>query len=174
MIRKKTPLEYALYLVQLRDRTENEMRKKMAQKGIDSTEIEKTIVWLKDNHFLDDERFVENFVRSKTNDERTGKRKIEQKLYQLGIAKELIEKNLSSTDSNLEFEKAKELAEKWLKKQQGRYSSSPEGDPLGRGEKFGSSRKASNNSYQRLGQYLAGRGFEIDVIKEVLREIFNK
>jgi len=147
---KKTPLEYALYLVQLRDRTENEMLKKMTQKGIDSAEIQKTIIWLKDKHFVDDERFVENYVRSKTNDERIGKRKIEQKLYQLGVSKELIGKYLSDTDPNTEYEKAKELADKWLFKK-------------GRNEK----------SYEQIGRHLAGKGFEIDTIKEVLHQILK-
>lgn len=147
---KKTPLEYALYLVQIRDRTESEIRKKMTEKSVDKTEMEKTIQWLKDKKFIDDERFVQNYIRNKKDDLRSGRRKVEQKLYHLGVSRDLIEAYLSSIDPESEYEKAKEIGIKWIQKN-----------------------SQKEKKYEKLGRFLAGRGYDLDVVKQVLAGILK-
>ncbi len=146
---KKKPLEYALYLLELRDRTEGEIRQKMSMKKYEPAEIEKTVKFLKEKDFIDDERFVRNFVRNKQEFGSTGKYKIRQKLIQLRVGPELIEQNLNEIDTRDELNRATELAKNWLAKQK---SILPE------------------KRYEKLGRYLVSRGFEWEVVKTVLGE----
>lgn len=149
---KKKPLEYALYLLELRDRTEGEIRQKMGMKKYEVAEIDEAIKFLKEKDFIDDERFVKNFIRSKQEFSSAGKYKIRQKLIQLRVAPELIEESLNQIDSDSEKERATELAKNWLTKQN---SIPPE------------------KRYEKLGRYLVSRGFEWEIIKEVLDEVLK-
>jgi regulatory protein len=138
----------------MRDRTIAEIRDKMKQKEYLPEEIEKTVNTLIEKNFLDDERFVINFIRSREDSLRSGKRKIITKLYTLGVPKEIIQNHTSDIEPENEFEKALELGQKWLVR------------------KRNSSRQGSNdNLYQKLGAHLVGKGYEIDIVKKVLGEL---
>lgn len=150
---KKKPLEYALYLLELRDRTEGEIREKMKRKGYESGEIEDTVTFLKDKDFINDERFVRNFIQNKQSFGTTGKYKIRQKLMLLHLDHTLIEENLKETDPEAERERALELAHDWMKK---KSSIPPE------------------KRYEKLGRYLIARGFEIDIVKSILSEVLTR
>ena len=145
---KKTPLQYALDLVSMRDRTEGELRKKMRDKKIEPLEIEKSIKFLREKHFLDDARFVSNFVASSKRQGRFGKRRIFQKLKILGVNKELLEEAWRDLDEDSEEERAKEAASKWLSK-----------------------KGSVDNFKEKLFRHLIGRGFDYDVIKKATREL---
>ncbi len=145
---KKSPLQYALDLVALRDRTEFEIKNKMTEKQYLGEEIIKTIEWLKDKKFINDERFVDNYVKDQCSLGRNGFYKIKFKLYSLGISKELIEKYCNEIDLDNEQNRAKELADKWLIKNE-----------------------SKDNKYDKLGRFLVGRGFEINIVREVLKQV---
>lgn len=147
---KRTPLEYSLYLLQLRDRTEAEIRKKMKVKEFLAEDIEKTIKWLKEKDFINDERFVQRLVESQKSKIESGKRKIIFKMYKLGLNKELIDQYSGKVEVESELEKAEELAGRWLAKN-----------------------AEKDKKYERLGRHLAGKGYEIDVIKEVLSKVIK-
>jgi len=134
----------------LRDRTEAEIRKKMKEKGFLAEEIEKTVRWLKEKDFINDEKFAKRLVESQKSKVESGKRKVVFKMYKLGISKELIDKYSGDIVPEDELEKAKELAEKWLKKNTDK-----------------------DNKYQKLGSHLAGKGYEIDIVKQVLSEVLK-
>lgn len=142
---RKSPLQYALDLVALRDRTEFEIKKKMGEKKFSEEEIIKTIGWLKDKKFLDDEKFADHYIKAQCSIARNGLYKIKFKLHSLGISKELIERYASQIDSDSELNRARELADKWLVKNINK-----------------------DNKYEKLGRFLIGRGFEINVVREVL------
>lgn len=142
---KKSPLQYALDMVALRDRTEFEINKKMSEKGFAPEEIIKTIKWLKDKKFIDDEKFADNYVKSQCRIGRNGLFKIKYKLQTLGINKELINKYANCVDIENEQSRATELASKWM-------------------IKYGHKEK----KYDKLGRFLIGRGFSIDIVKNVL------
>ncbi|MFA7253055.1 MAG: regulatory protein RecX [Patescibacteria group bacterium] len=148
---KKSPLQYALDLIAMRDRTVAEIRKKMKEKEFLPEDIEATVQNLIDKKFLDDERFVENFIRSKQLGGKSGIFKIKFKLINLGINKDLIEKYLND-DEEWQYNNARELAENWLEKKQSV-------EPAKR--------------YGRLGNFLAARGFSLSVIKKVLNELLK-
>lgn len=148
---KKKPLEYALYLLELRDRTESEIRNKMRMKKYDQADIETAIKFLSEKDFINDKRFVENYIQNKQEFGAVGKYKIRQKLILLGLDQKLIEENLVKINSESEFDHAHELAQNWLKKHQ-----------------------KDEKTYQKLGSFLARKGFEIDIVKEVLAETLKK
>lgn len=145
----KKPLEYALFLLSIRDRTKGEIRQKMREKKYEESEIEETVRFLIQNSFLDDDRFVKNLLKSERA-KSMGKFKLRQRLINLHFENETINQALSQLDS--EYEKALDLAKKWKAKK----------PDLER-----------QKMYEKLGRFLAGRGFEIDVVKKVLGEILN-
>ena len=149
---KKKPLEYALYLLELRDRTEGEIRQKMSMKKYEPVEIEETVKFLKAKDFINDERFVKNYIANKQAFGTTGKYKIRQKLMLLRLDPKLIEENIAETNPEDEKIRATELATSWLAK---KISIPPE------------------KRYEKLGHFLVSRGFEIDIIKNVLQELLK-
>ena len=82
----------------------------------------------------------------------TNKNKIKQNLYNKGIEKSIIETAIDDIDTDKEFENALYLGKK-------RYERLKNED----------SRKA----YQKIGNHLAYKGFNYDIIKKVLNKLFN-
>jgi len=145
---KKTPLEYAMNLIRMRDRSEGEIRQKMRLKGFFAEEIEETVGFLKERKFVDDLRFVDNYVASQCRQKISGRNKMRFRLRGLNVAEDLIEKSLGQIKLEDEIETAKALAQKWLSKN---------------GE--------SGYNKDKLGRFLAGRGFGYDVISRLFLEI---
>ena len=54
--------QYALFLLNLRLRTEGEMREKMQQRGYDTEVIDSTAAQLIDEKLIDDQRYIEIFI----------------------------------------------------------------------------------------------------------------
>lgn len=145
---KLKPLEYALYLLKLRDRSAGEIRHKMAVKGCDKDKIEEVILFLTDKKFLDDKKFAKNFIKNQLIIRPQGKYRLGQKLKQLYVDPKTIEDALAQIDTEEERNSAKELAERWLAR-----------------------RKDVDKKYEKLGQYLASRGFNYEIIKKILQNI---
>lgn len=100
----------ALHLLTAMDRTEANLREKLQTSYCEET-VETAIEYVKSFGYLDDERFVKNYIESKS---RTKSRKqIEQELvYNKGLSKETVQKG---------FEKAEladitEVIEKYMQK----------------------------------------------------------
>jgi regulatory protein len=144
----KPPFQYALDLIKIRDRSEFEIKKKMKDKDFLPEEIKKTLSFLVEKKFIDDRRFTEIYVRSQRSIGRNGKIKIRLKLKTFGISDELINEYLN-TDSgvNNDSENANDAAEKWLRTK-----------PNVPKEKI----------KEKLFRHLVGRGFEYEIIKEVI------
>lgn len=149
---KYSPLQYALNLLKMRDRTVGEIKNKMKLKGFETEEIDKTIIFLQEKDFLDDEKFVTNFIRNRQEFGSAGKYKIKFKLEQLKVDKKLIEERLLDIDSESEKDRAMILAQNWMEKKK---SVLPE------------------KKYEKLGRFLAGKGFEVGVIREVLAVVLK-
>ena len=146
-------LQYALNLLKLRDRTVGEIKDKMKQKGFENSDIIKAVEFLKDKDFINDERFVINYIRSKQSFGSAGKYKIKFKLEQLKVDRELIGRKLSEISPDDEESRAKELARNWLSKKQ----SVP-----------------AEKRYEKLGRFLIARGFEISIVRRALEDILKK
>lgn len=95
------------------DRSELEVRRKMAQLLVPESERDNLMQQLKEDKFVDDERFTESFIRGKVNQKRWGRIKIRAELQQHGIASDLISRKLAEIDEERYFGNLRCLAEKW-------------------------------------------------------------
>jgi len=145
--KKLKPLEYAFYLLKLRDRSIGEMREKMERKEYTEQEIKETVDFLVEKDFLDDERFTRNFVRYKKEIKPVGRYWLLNKLREKKIDNEIIEKVLSENlDEKTEVE---EIAKIWLSRNKN---------------------LSKEKVYQKLSRYLISRGFDWEIVKEIIRE----
>ena len=79
----------AMYLLQRQDRSESQLRDKLMQSDFTEEEIQDAITYVKDFHYLDDERFARNYVRY--SGMHKSKQKLKIALMQKGISRELIQ-----------------------------------------------------------------------------------
>ncbi|NCP67738.1 regulatory protein RecX [Candidatus Peregrinibacteria bacterium] len=152
-MRKKLSLkDYALWLLGAREYSVARLRQKCTEKYPEQLEeIEILINNFVQNKFLDDERFCEVMIRSEIR-KGNGKSKILQKLMQKGVSSDLAKTQCDALIENTDlFDPAWTLAEK---------------------KKIQIDRKYPDLSdfekKQKVTQYLAGRGYSFDLIKEVL------
>lgn len=132
---KLSSLKYALWLLERRDYSTQDITQKLQRKEYPSEEIEKTLEKLQELKFLDDDRFTARFVENQHARGNVGNRMIYLKLLKKGINKEIIKKYLTTSDPD----SISETALKWIKKQ---------------------AKREVANKKAKLFSYLVGRGFE--------------
>lgn len=135
-------LKYALNVLNRRDYTEFEMVTKLKRRNIHEDVVLNVVQYLKDRTFLNDERFVENFIYFKLNNG-YGKKKIEYDLKGKGIDERLIYKGLENVD---ELQSAKGIFEKKLQLLKNR-----------------------ENKREKLYSFLLRRGYSYETIKKLLK-----
>ena len=141
----------ALKFLSYRPRSEKEIRDKLKKKKASEETINKIILRLKENNFINDEEFVRWWIEQRTNFKPRSLRLIKMELKQKGIGQELIEETIVHLPSTIDdLESAKKLIEKRLP----RYKN------LSREEKF-----------QKIARFLSSKGFSYDIIKEIFKEI---
>lgn len=82
---------YALFLLNLRLRTEQEIRYKMQGRGYNSAVIEEVLQRLKSNSYIDDEKFVEALVESFKRYKNFGYYIIQKKLMEKHVPRKLVD-----------------------------------------------------------------------------------
>lgn len=87
---------YALKLIEIRDRTEKELRTKMSEKGYDEETIENEISFLKEYGYINDSRYTERFIADAINLKKWGKGRIRTELLRKGIDREILENMLEN------------------------------------------------------------------------------
>ena len=122
------------------------------KKVSDESIVEEVIEFLKGYKLINDNLLAEKIVHDNMNLSKFGKNKIKQNLYNKGIAASDIQDAISQIDPDEEYENAKYLAEKRLKRLKG---------------------EDKNKINQKIYQHLAYKGFNYDIIKRVLRELLN-
>ena len=95
------------------DRSEAEVRRKMAQLLVPAEEREALMERLKEERFVDDGRFAESFIRGKVNQKRWGRAKIRAELQLHGISAAVISEKMAEMDEERYIENLRYLAEKW-------------------------------------------------------------
>jgi regulatory protein len=145
---KKTPLEYAMNLLKVRDRSEGEMRQKMKLRGYFLEEIESAVDFLKQKKFLDDSKFVHNYVDSQRRQGQAGRFKIRCRLKGFNLADDLVEEALSNISDEEELQAARSLAAQWVLR-----------------------KKDKELSSDKLGRFLLGRGFNYGIVIKVLESL---
>jgi regulatory protein len=131
-------INYALKLLKFRPRSENELRKRMKQKGFDDSEIVEVIEKLKKYGYLNEIEDAINYVKIKC-ERGWSKKRIYLGLLIRGYNEQIINEALNNYEKDVVIEKLKrEMRRKHLDK-------------------------------EKLIKLLKSRGFEWDIIKEVLK-----
>ena len=141
----------ALTILSKSDQSEKKLKEKLLN-DFDENIVEDVIDFLKGYTLINDNLLAEKIVHDNMNLSKFGKNKIKQNLYNKGIAASDIQDAVSQIDPDDEYENAKYLAEKRLKRLKG---------------------EDKNKINQKIYQHLAYKGFSYDIIKRVLRELLN-
>lgn len=83
--------DYALKVIEFKDRTEKEIREKLTQKGYDENIIEDEIVFLKNYGFINDLRYAERFISDAINLKKWGRTRMRAELLRKGVDREIID-----------------------------------------------------------------------------------
>lgn len=141
--------EYALKLLGYRERSEQEIRRRMVRKKYGEKVIGKTIEFLKDQNLLNDRRFARIWTESYLR-RNYGKWKVRADLSEKGVDSEIIEEVLKESYLKVdETQLALDLVQR----------------------KWPSLKKKNEKSLRRLAGSLQRRGFSFEVIAEVIRQI---
>ena len=94
------------------ERSEKEVCYKAKELGIEEKYFAELLSALKNDHFVDDERFAEAYVRGKVSQKKWGKYKIIEGLKQKGISQTFITEAISRIDQEKYFDNLNVLARK--------------------------------------------------------------
>lgn len=79
-----------LYYLQFSDKTEEEMRKKLAEQGFSPASVENAVKFLKECRYLNDENYARRYLEKNRN--RKSEKQIKYELRQKGISRETAER----------------------------------------------------------------------------------
>lgn len=129
------------------------MRDKLKTKDVDPEIIDKIIAKLKEKRFINDEEFARMFLESRLRFKPRSERLIKLELKQKGIDPETIEKMINDKGLMInDLESAKKLVEKRIARVKG---------------------LPKQEIYEKLGRYLASKGFDWDTVKKSIDEILD-
>ena len=140
----------ALKIIERTYKSEKELRDKLVLKGYDDHIIKRTINFLREYNLLNDTNYAKMYVKDRSRNQ--GKNKIKYKLIQKGIDENIIEEELNKIDKD---EIKKVVYEMALKK-------------------YRVLSKRENDNYkltQKLYRFLMGKGYDYDLIKDVVKSI---
>jgi regulatory protein len=129
---KKEPLEaaalyeYALGALSRRMRTVAELKRLMKSRveigEAGEAKIEAVVVHLKEQKYLDDTAFAADYTRLRQENEKFGKRRVQQELAQKGVEKELVSTTITDAYENVDEE---ELARRFLARKRKQQPTTP-------------------------------------------------
>ena len=86
-----------------------ELIDKMRRWGLDEAAQERVVAYLEEHHFIDETRYCHAFVEDKVRFDGWGRRKIEQALYQKGVASDISRRVLDEVDDEAYVVELKKL-----------------------------------------------------------------
>ncbi|MCM8790002.1 MAG: recombination regulator RecX [Candidatus Omnitrophica bacterium] len=144
---------YAFLLLKYRLRSENEIYQRLKKKNFPEAVIKKTISFLKEKGFIDDELFAKSWINSRLK-KSLGLKRIRSELKLKGLDSGLIEESISKAKENYSQEQAAaEIAQKRVLKLKG---------------------IEPKKARQRLYAYLLRRGFSPDIIIDVMNNLWKQ
>jgi len=148
---QKKYIELVYRYLGIRNRSEKEIRDYLTKKKAESSVIEKIVSLLYEQKFLNDETFARSWVAQRARFRPKGKSALKFELLQKGISKEPIEQILAEKNEELpdELTQAKGLIERRIQKLQG---------------------QPRQEIYNKVGAFLARRGFSWEIIKKAIDE----
>lgn len=144
-------ITYACRLFGVRPRSERELRNRLRMKGFDGVTIEGVISFLKEKKVIDDFKFAKVWIDSRMHTRPKGDILLRKELQDKGISASAINRALSEKKED-EGSTARVLAKRRLES----LKTLPK-----------------MKAKKRLFDFLARRGFDFDVIKEVIKESFD-
>jgi regulatory protein len=102
-------LAFAYAYLNRRELTEAEVRRRLETRGIDTATAAAAIETLRDQGYLDDERFARLFTQDKRDLEQWGNERIRRTLLERGIDRDLVEAALSQAPAEDELDRARAL-----------------------------------------------------------------
>lgn len=142
----------ALRIIEKSYKSKKEIVDKLLVKGYEEKTITRIIEFLEQYNFINDEKYAEMFIKDKSCS--NGKKKIKYMLIRKGIDEDIINNKLKDVEEAKEREAALRLAQK----------------------KYGILIKSETNEkkvYKKIGDYLAGRGYNFDIINSTLNKIIR-
>ncbi|WP_028664487.1 regulatory protein RecX [Runella zeae] len=146
---QKQVLTKAASFCAYQERTLKEVRQRLREWDLPDEEAEPIIQELIAQNYLNEERFARAFAGGKFRVKKWGRLKIRQEMKLKGLANDLIQKSLLEIDGDAYEETLKELLSKKVQ--------SLKGEP--------------SQIKQKLLRFALSRGFESDIVWEVLKEI---
>lgn len=132
-----------------RPRSEAEIRRRLTERGFDEPVIARTVAWLTETHFLDDDAFARYWIEQRESFKPRSPRALRRELQTKGVSAEQIDDALSEVD---ELESARRAAAQ-------------------RAERWATLPQETFNI--KMGRYLEARGFGYAVIRQVCRELWE-
>jgi regulatory protein len=145
----------ALHFLSYRIRSEKEVRDKLKTKQVDPQTLEKVIAKLKEKKFINDEEFARMWIENRNRFKPRSLRLIKFELKNKGIDNDLI--NSLINDSGFVVQSDLDSAKKLIEKKIEKFKNLPE-----------------QEIYQKLGRFLASKGFNWDTIKKSIDEVLGK
>jgi regulatory protein len=146
--------DYAYTLLSYRDRTASELRGRLKEKGFEPALVERVVSLLREKGFVDDRAFALKWVDDVQSSRPMGRLRIEHELRRRRVADRIIEE-VCDLKAPLDAERA--LAESAAEKRMRAIGDAP-GDAAKR----------------RLEAFLRGRGFDFEVIREIVKRRFGE
>jgi len=110
--------EYMLYLLKDSDKTEKQIREKLKGNAYPPSVIESVLLFGKNYHYIDDERYARHFLQEKG--EQLSRKELEYKLLLKGISREICRTLLKETEETQTQEEA--AIERLLRKKNVNFS----------------------------------------------------
>lgn len=150
--RQKQALVKAAAFCAYQERSTKEVKQRLSELEITDDEIEPILHELITQNYLNEERFARAFARGKFRVKRWGRMKIRQEMKLRGLSNDLIQKGLTEIDGD-EYETV--LQDLLIKK-----ARTLKGEPT--------------TTKQKLVRFALSRGFESDIVWELLKAIDTK
>ncbi len=106
----KRAVKRAVHLLEKQDRTEHQLREKLLQNKYPEESLEDAILYVKEHHYLDDERYARAFIR--IHQEKRSRMRLRNDLLRRGISKDIIERSMEEEFFCDEKEQIRNLLEK--------------------------------------------------------------
>lgn len=148
--------ELALNYIEFQPRTRAEVERRLARAEFDPDIIAGVLEDLARAGLIDDARFSEEWVESRSRRKKLGRARLIIELRRKGVDRQEIERAVSGLDESAEVAAALELAEK-------RWREEAESDAAAR-----------TAARRKLTAYLQRRGYNWDVIEQVFARLFAK
>jgi regulatory protein len=141
---------FIIRYLSLRTSCENQIRVKLRKADYSGTVIDKTIDYLKSMGYINDKLYVQKFINDRMKLKQKSKKMLKYELKRKGISEDIITNVLDEWKID-EFSIAKELTEK----------------------KFGKYDLSNEKIINKIYSFLGNRGFNIEIIQSVLKNIIR-